>query len=579
MAGNTVIAEFASTDSGQTIDPGSETVVLRADQDFSNHNGGNIAFGPDGFLYIGLGDGGSGGDPLDRAENPTNLLGALLRIDVDNGSPYGIPADNPFSGNPPCPADHSGTQNCPEIYAWGFRNPWRFSFDRARGDLWLGDVGQNQYEEVDQVELGGNYGWDCREGAHDFEPSGCPSDLIDPVTEYDHSEGNSITGGYVYRGSAIPALLGQYIFGDFGSGRIWAYGDDGQGGVDRRLLLSTSVSIASFAEDTDGEVYVVNYGGDLLRVDDAGSSSGTGVASLLSSAGCFDAADPSQPLDAMIPYAPNAAYWSDGADKERWIAIPDGETVDIDGSGDFQFPIGTILAKHFRLNGVLVETRLLMRHPNGDWAGYSYEWDGSQGDAMLVDQGKVVSINGQNYVFPSPAQCLQCHTQAAGYSLGLETAQLNGDFTYPATGRQANQLTSLDEIMVFSAPLGEDPGDLPSLADPTDGTVAIEDRARAYLHTNCAGCHRPGGGTASAMDLRFSVDLVDTGACDMAPQAGDLNIPNALLIAPGDPDRSVLAARMDRRDAVGMPPVGSNLIDSEGVTLVRDWIAALTDCG
>ena len=577
---DSVVSRWTSNDGGLTIDPGSESLVIRIDQDASNHNGGEIAFGPDGFLYIGLGDGGGGGDPLERAQDTTNLLGAMLRLDVDSASPFAIPPSNPFAGNALCPTDHSGTSDCPEIYAWGLRNPYRWSFDTATGDLWLGDVGQGSWEEVDRIMLGGNYGWDCREGAHDFEPSGCPQNLIDPVAEYGRSEGFSITGGIVYRGSAIPGLIGNYVFGDFGSGTVWYLTGNGQGGFDRNQLTTTNFGIADFAADSvTGEMYLVDrFGGRLRLFEDAGGTSGSPLPSQLSAVGCFDATDPSQPVAALIPYRPNAAFWSDGADKERWLAIPDGESIVVQADGDFEFPNGSVLAKHFRLQGQLIETRLFMRHPSGVWAGYTYEWNAQGSDATLVQGGRVVSIQGQDWIYPSEAQCLNCHTQAAGRSLGLEVAQLNSDLSYPATGRTANQLTTLDDVMMFSSPLAGDPSTLAALTDPTDTSAPLTDRARAYLHTNCAGCHRPGGLAQGNLDLRFDTSLATTGACDVSPTLGDLGVANARIIAPGDADRSVLWLRMGVRDADAMPPVGSNLVDTAGRTLIRDWLQSLNDC-
>lgn len=251
-----VLARYTSSDGGATLDPNSEVVLLTQDQPFTNHNGGHIVFGPDGYLYFGLGDGGSGGDPQDNAQNTNTLLGKLLRIDVrGNASPYGIPADNPFVAG-------GGRK---EIYAYGLRNPWRFHFDRATGELWLADVGQDKWEEVDRITRGGNYGWDDREGAHCFEPaSGCrTSGLIEPVAEYDHDNGRcSITGGYVYRGSAVPTLKGMYLYGDFCTGEIW--GLPSAGGTVARLFAG-SISISSFGEDNGGEVYVVSYGDGTLR--------------------------------------------------------------------------------------------------------------------------------------------------------------------------------------------------------------------------------------------------------------------------------------------------------------------------
>lgn len=212
-----VLSRFRSLDGGQSLNAITEEVLLTVPQPYSNHNGGHIAFGPDGYLYFGLGDGGSGGDPQNNAQTTTNLLGAMLRIDVNGPAPYGIPGDNPFAANPRC-ANGSGTAPCPEIYAWGLRNPWRWSFDRATGALWAGDVGQSAREEIDRIERGGNYGWRYREGTLCYNPSSnCPTvgpggePLIDPVAEYGRTVGASVTGGYVYRGSAIPSLVGRYL--------------------------------------------------------------------------------------------------------------------------------------------------------------------------------------------------------------------------------------------------------------------------------------------------------------------------------------------------------------------------------
>jgi glucose/arabinose dehydrogenase len=264
-----VISRFRSNDNGLTLDNGMEDIILTIPQDSANHNGGQIAFGADGLLYAGWGDGGGAGDPLDRAQNTSNLLGTMTRIDVDGGAPYLIPAGNPFAVNAANPCNQGfGGADCPEIYAFGFRNPWRWSFDAQTGDLWVGDVGQNLWEEVNRVAAGGNYGWRCREGAHDFDTSGCTTGLIDPITEYNHNLGQSITGGYVYRGAAIAELQGSYVYGDFSSGRIWAIPADSQQGTVGQELLNTSFSISSFAEDNDGELYVIDYTGRAYQLID-----------------------------------------------------------------------------------------------------------------------------------------------------------------------------------------------------------------------------------------------------------------------------------------------------------------------
>jgi glucose/arabinose dehydrogenase len=260
-----VISRFTVDTASGNLDPASEQILLTLAQPNTNHNGGNVVFGPDELLYIGFGDGGGAGDPGDNAQNTTNLLGSIVRIDIDSADPYAIPADNPLAGNTEC-FQGFGTSDCPEIFAWGFRNPWRFSFDRTTDDLWAGDVGQNSWEEVDRVESSENYGWDDREGAHCFEPqTGCNTANVDPITEYSHALGSSITGGYVYRGSLIPDLAGFYLFGDFGSGRIWAVPADSEQGVAPDELIDTNLSIASFAEDNDGELYVVDIGSGTLH--------------------------------------------------------------------------------------------------------------------------------------------------------------------------------------------------------------------------------------------------------------------------------------------------------------------------
>jgi glucose/arabinose dehydrogenase len=253
-------------DGGLTLDASTEEAVMTLLQPNNNHNGGNIAFGPDGYLYAGWGDGGGEGDPLDNAQNTSNLFGTFTRIDVDGGAPYAIPADNPFAANAAC-VQGNGADACPEIFAGGLRNPWRWSFDATTGELWAGDVGQGAVEEVDIITLGGNYGWRCREGTRLFDDSGvCPGGFVEPITEYGRSSGQSITGGYVYRGNAIPDLQGWYVFGDFVSGRIFAVPADSPPGTPFTSLLTTALSIASFAVDSAGELYVVDFGGDLFRI-------------------------------------------------------------------------------------------------------------------------------------------------------------------------------------------------------------------------------------------------------------------------------------------------------------------------
>jgi glucose/arabinose dehydrogenase len=264
-AGDTRIVEYRVSDDPDRADPGSARTVLTIDQPFSNHNGGLALFGPDGMLWIGTGDGGSGGDPRGNGQNLGVLLGKLLRIDVDGAQPYSVPDDNPFVGT-------AGAR--PEVWAYGLRNPWRFSFDRETGDLYIADVGQNRIEEVNAVRgagAGRNYGWNVMEGTRCYEPSeGCDEEGITlPVVEYDHGDGCSVTGGAVYRGSAIPDLAGVYLYSDYCSGFVRSFRFEGSGAVEERRwpeLEPPDHSVVSFGEDADGELYLLTAGGDVHRV-------------------------------------------------------------------------------------------------------------------------------------------------------------------------------------------------------------------------------------------------------------------------------------------------------------------------
>jgi uncharacterized repeat protein (TIGR03806 family) len=546
------ISRFESRDGGRTLDRGSQTEVITVDQPYSNHNGGDIHFGPDGYLYIGLGDGGSGGDPQGHGQNTDTLLGAILRIDVDvdvdAGSPYGIPPDNPF-------ADTEGGR--PEIFAWGLRNPWRFSFDRETGDLWTGDVGQHEWEEVNLVVRGGNYGWNPKEGNHCFAAQPCDTPaFIDPVAEYANPGDASVIGGYVYRGSAIPALTGHYLYADFYMRRLWGV-VPGQaprdlGGIGRR--------IAGFAEDLAGEVYALDYTAGIYRVAPAAGAIVGDLPRHLAQTGCVDHEHAQRAPSWALEYAVNVPFWSDGADKDRWLAVPDDSTIDIAADGRVVLPVGSVLVKTFRLDDRPIETRLFVRHDDGDWAGYTYAWDDDGKDAELLVGASVRQIGDVSWIYPGREQCLSCHTAAAGHVLGMHTGQLAG----VASG-------------ALVALVGEELSTAEPLASPA-GEASLAERARAYLHVNCSNCHRPEGNDRTTFDLRVATPLSETGICDTAPDHGDLGITDARLLVPGDPGRSVLVRRMAATDETRMPGLGSTVVDAEGVTLVESWIRELIDC-
>lgn len=262
--GATVVARYSVSADPNVADPASAMEVLTVAQPDTNHNGGQLAFGPDGYLYVGLGDGGGGGDPFENGQDVTTLLGAILRLDIDGGSPYVIPADNPFTS----------TAGLDEIWDYGLRNPWRFSFDRTTGDLYIGDVGQADWEEIDYHGAGTpgglNFGWDCREGTHNFEFTvDCAlATLVAPIAEYDHTAGRSVTGGFVYRGAQYPELQGRYFFADFIEGKIWSMiktGSEPDTWSTPKLERDTSLYISSFGEDEAGELYVVDLAGGTVR--------------------------------------------------------------------------------------------------------------------------------------------------------------------------------------------------------------------------------------------------------------------------------------------------------------------------
>jgi glucose/arabinose dehydrogenase len=261
LSGDTVIASLGvDQDDTNRIDPESFRQILFIDQPYANHNGGGVAFGPDGYLYLALGDGGSGGDPQDNGQRTDRLLGKILRIDVDTGDPYGIPDGNPF-------VDADGMD---EIWHYGLRNPWRFSFDRETGDLWIGDVGQGGWEEIDvarEGEGGLNFGWNRMEGAHCYGGDGCSQDgLALPVTEYGRDLGYTVIGGYVYRGEAFPFLAGVYLFADYGSGRIFAIDGAKSSLSEPTQVGSVDGNASAFGEDAGGELYVTTLDGVIYRV-------------------------------------------------------------------------------------------------------------------------------------------------------------------------------------------------------------------------------------------------------------------------------------------------------------------------
>lgn len=556
-----LLARVRSVDGGRTFDPSTVETVLEREQELLGHYGGKLAFGPDRMLYAAVGDG-MFGDPLRRAQDPSELWGKVLRLDVLGGRPYAIPEDNPFA---------SGGGR-PEVYALGFRNPWGMSIAED-GTVWLSDVGHDAWEEIDVVVKGGNYGWPIREGTHCFaeEPCDLP-DAIDPVFEYPHVDGFSVTGGFVYRGRAIPDLSGRYVFADFISGRIWALEEGGPDG--RRLardLVDSALGISAFAEGADHEIYAVDHwSGGVFRLEPNEVRPEEPVT--LGELGCLGERSAAAMAPGLIPYEVNAPLWSDGLDKQRFLSIPDDATIHVNDDGDWDLPPGSVVLKTFAHGGRPVETRMLTRAADR-WLGYAFEWDEAGSDARLLTTGKTVDLGDRSWDIPSRAQCGACHTAAAGRTLGLETAQMNRVVRYP-NGRTADQLTTFERIGLFDAPL---PPDRPRFAAP-DGDAPVEERARAYLHANCAGCHRPLGPGRGAFDLRATIPREDMRLLCEPVYTGGGDLDAAFVVEPGHPELSMLVARMDRRGLAQMPPLGTSQVDPLGVSLVRAWIGELPPC-
>ena len=587
-------------------DPASEEVILEIPQPFGNHNGGMIAFGPDGMLYIGLGDGGGGGDPRANGQNRKTLLGSILRIDVRStpdpasGINYVIPSDNPLVGSPPRKKFRE------EIFAYGFRNPYRFSFDQVTGVLYVADVGQARWEEIDVVQSGGNYGWKVMEGNHCFKPAArCqPRRFMRAIGEYSHGSnggGAAITGGYVYYGSALPDLYGAYIFGDFVSRRIMALRWDGEKATPIVTLAQTDLRVTGFGQDATGEVYVLDYFGGIYILRPVGAPVTSSFPTRLSDLPALLAAAKGEghTVSGVFPYEPEVKSWADHALSESYFALPDSDyaapdyaTIGYRETGGWDFPDDSVIVQNILLpmdyrdlagSARRVETRLLYKY-RGEWHPFSFAWDEDETDAVLLPARVERSFTildgaGQPFsytrVYPSPNQCRECHS-AGNETPGLMTAQMNHDFLFPGSGVVDNQLATYDGLHLFDPALPGAPDNRPRMPDPADAGASLQDRARAYLAANCSHCHQVGGTGGTNLDLRWEVANADMNAIGLKHKRGRLGIRRAKIIKAGDPDHSVLLKRMviDKPEQ-WMPPLGSLLVDEDGVTLIRDWILSL----
>lgn len=595
----TIVSRFQVPVEGGKAPTSSELVLLNIAQPYSNHNGGQVAFDNFGKLIIGMGDGGGAGDPLNAGQDFKTFLGAMLRIDVDApsaGKPYGIPSDNPKKPG-----------WLPEIWAIGMRNPWRFSVDAKTGKVWVADVGQGKWEEVDIVVGGGNYGWKVMEGNHCYSPTTCDPKLYDPpIFEYGHNLGTSITGGHVYRGSKNPSLAGRYVVADYGSGRFWALTPNDKGGVDDLDLGVMPTKPVDIGEDEQGELYSVQLFGTTIHriVEDLSESTTPTPPATLSQTGCFSDLAKLTPAPGLLRYELNAPLWSDGSAKARWIVLPgDGAvpvapqkmTLPTDDLAAATLPIGSLVIKHFALGtapigqagSVPVETRFMRRDAAG-WVFLTYRWRADGKDADLVHTGSAADFalpagGKQTWHQPSVDQCKTCHQGPNGAEpLGLSAAQWNRLVGPPAKPQQQLALFAAWGLLSGYAGDPAKHGDLPpqDLLPNTTDPQSVDAHARTWLHVQCASCHRPGGSSQAALDLRTGAPLSASKACDVTPAFGDLGLADARVIAPGKPQASVLLARVQSPpgSAVFMPQLGVSVVQPQAAKLLETWISQLKGC-
>lgn len=612
------LSEFrVRSDAPNRADPASERILLQQADDAVNHNAGDLHFGPDGYLYLTLGDEGGGNDQYGNSQKITkDFFAGILRLDVDqrpdslapNPHPavipgaYRIPADNPFVGATQFLGKAvSPSQVHTEFWAVGLRNPWRVSFDELTGELWVGDVGQNLRETVTVTRRGANHGWAFREGTITGPLAGAPAgfltnpefNFVPPLFDYPHQSGNSggfsITGGLVYRGSRLSQLFGAYIFADYVSGNVWALRRSPNGAAPTVTRLTGSASLAAFGSDPrNGDLLAANHeSGQLFRLEYSSTFTGAPIPAKLSATGAFRDLNELVPETGLVPYDVNLPFWSDGAIKQRWFSLPRADaTITFRPDGTWGTPGGTVWMKHFeieRTKGVpasrrRLETRFLVRNAAGVY-GLTYRWNAAQSDAALVNEAGEdedfsvtdadSSVRTQHWHYPSRSECLICHNSVAGGSLSFNTAQMNRSIALPDGGISLNQIHALQAAGYFgSDPIN--PHSWPVLAAPSDESVSLTWRAKSWLSVNCGYCHQPGGLGGAQFDARLETTL----------EAGQL-IPGALnnstdatrsLVRPGHPEFSELHARPSRRGAGQMPPLATSIPDPQGTSLLARWI-------
>ena len=607
------LSRFTRNEANNTLDANSESILFDQVLGPTLHRGGGLLFGNDGFLYLAIGDLGW----TTQSQNITDRLsGGVLRIDVDKRGgnishpvrrtlqsvgqgttgDYYIPNDNPFLA--------TNGSVFEEYYTLGCRNPHRMTIDRLTGNIYIGNVGSNSgdvREEVNRVAKGANFGWPYREGLTDrpdlmARPATIIGTETDPIHEYNHSGGNRwVVGGYVYRGTAIPDLYGKYIFADGASRKIWALDLTGSAPyTQKEEIVNSTSTFYSFAEDQDGELYLTSN--SVQKLSSIGNSGANSIPQLLSQTGAFQNLSTLEPSAGIIPYDMITSLWSDGAEKYRWLAVPnDGshntaaENIVWSEEGEWGFPVGSVFIKHFEIqmdkrnaNSVRrLETRFLIHGETGYYA-LTYRWRPDGSDAELLstsfeDNLTIIESDGssrqQTWYYPSRSECFVCHTEASGRVLGPKTRHLNRDILYPSTGLTGNQVETYNHLGMFDQNLNA--GDISTYLSAKaldDQSASIDDRARSYLDVNCSSCHRPGAGTRATWNGLLSENLANAFIVN-GEVAEDLGISGAKVVVPGDTAKSILYQRMKQvNTTAAMPPLAKSVRHDEGLALIAEWI-------
>ncbi len=625
------LSRFTIPDGQLAADPTSEFVMIQQYDRHNWHSGGQMYFGPDRFLHLVIGDEGDQNDSFNVCQKTNDrLFSGILRIDVDQdptrshpirrqpaqismpaGWPnsftqgYFIPDDNPW-------LDSSGGK-LEEFWTIGLRSPHSMHFDSTTGETWIAEVGQGTREEITVARKGGNHQWPFKEGNANG-PKAKPSTLIGtevpPVFDYPRSMGGCVIGGIVYRGSLhAGSLTGKYIFGDHNSRALYALTRPETGAATSEYLTSVyryggnKQGLSGICEGPDKEVYFMELGENL---SDTGkiyrlTRSGQPVADppqFLSQTAAFTNLSNLTPTAGLMPYEVNSPLWSDGAEKKRWIAIPNNgshdtaaERVTYSDNGAWVFPVGTVVVKHFALpvderNPTIVkplETRFFVHGSDGIWYGVTYRWNDAGTDAELLPGGAsrdltITQADGstrvQRWDFPSRSDCRTCHTERADNVLGVRSYQLSKDMTYPLTGRRSNQLETWNGIGIFGTSFGaRNPLTIPAAVDPRDLHASQDQRVKSYLAANCSHCHHPTGVSAN-FNASFEVPLANQGIIGGLINR-PISSPADRVVVPDDLPDSVMHGRMSVVGANQMPPIGKNVVDEKAVALLTDWIKGM----